>query len=110
MERTLAVTVASLLLVMTLILGLFALNGRFSPKQETLTSQSGVAAEEPAPTMTLGVYQGKLALFLGDGRYPNEIYNVRVRSLPPEDREKLAEGLSVSSEAELLRLLEDYSS
>ena len=110
MEHTLAITAAALLLVFTLVAGLFALCGPASPKQETVLPQSGVAALEASPSMTLGVYQGRLALFLGDGRYPNEVYDVWIRSLPPEDRENLSRGIFVSSEAELLRLLEDYTS
>ena len=110
MEHTLAVTTAALLLVITLIAALFALNGRSSPEEEALTPKSNISVEENFPAMSLGVYQGRLALFLGDGRYPNEIYDIRIRSLPPKDREKLAKGLPVASEEELFRLLEDYSS
>lgn len=109
MEHTFSVTAAALLLVITLTAALFALNGKFSPKEEALIPQNSVAMEE-SPTMTLGVYQGCLALFLGDGRYPNEIYDIRIRSLPLKDREKLNKGLPVASQEELSRLLEDYSS
>ena len=109
MERTLAVTVALLLIVFTVVSGAFALSGGFN-RQEAVALESELPVKEAPVSMTLGTYQGHLALFLGDGRYPNEIYDVLLRSLPPEDQKRLSDGLSVSSEAELRRLLEDFTS
>ena len=110
MEHTLAVTVAALLLVSVLILSAFALSGAFPPEEEAAKLQSGVPIEKEETKMILGAYQGRLALYIGDGRYPNEVYETWIRSLPEEDQKRIGEGIPVSSEAELALLLEDLTS
>ena len=111
MEHTLAVTVSALLLVFVLVFSAFALSGAFpSEKEEAAKLQSNIPVEETEKTMKLGAYQGRLALFIGDGRYPNEVYETRIRSLPEEDQKRISEGIFVSSEAELTLLLEDLTS
>ena len=110
MEHTLAITVSALLLVFVLVFSAFALSGAFSSEEEVTKLQSDIPVDETEKPMTLGAYQGHLALFIGDGRYPNEVYETLLRSLPEEDRKRISEGISVSSEAELALLLEDLTS
>ena len=111
MEHTLAITVSALLLVFALVFSAFALNGSFSSgKEEAAKLQSDIPVGKTEIEMKLGAYQGHLALFIGDGRYPNEVYETLLRSLPEEDRKRISEGIPVSSEAELSRLLEDLTS
>lgn len=111
MEHTLAITVSALLLVFALVFSVFSLSGALpSEKEEAAKLQSDIPVGKTEIEMKLGAYQGHLALFIGDGRYPNEVYETLLRSLPEEDRKRISEGIPVSSEAELSRLLEDLTS
>ena len=114
MERTFAITAAAILLSATIVLSLIYLSGGFSPKQEASVQKTDAPVSSEAETvpkkMKLGIYGGYLALFIGDGRYPNEIYEVTVRSLPETDRERLADGIEINSEAELREIIEDLTS
>ena len=95
MEHTFAASIAALLITGTVITGFFALENHFSPEEEK---------------MFLGVFEEKLALFVGKSQYPDTVYDFFIRNLPPEDRERLFEGIPVSSERELESLLEDFMS
>lgn len=113
MNHTLAVTAAALLIVALLVLAALALTGALDTGASgALASESGVSesASEAEKTMYLGIFEGKLALFVGESPYPNVVYDVMVRTLPEADRIRLAEGIPVADEAELARLLEDYTS
>ncbi len=112
MEHTLAITVCALLLTAVLVLGLFALTGFFSlPEETALAAENSAIAEEPAPQkLVLGIFEEKLALFVGTSPYPNKIYDFYARNLPLEDRERLLKGIEVASEEELFALLEDFTS
>ncbi len=111
MEHTFAATMAALLITGTVITGFFALENHFSPKEENLPAETGISvSEEEAEKMFLGVFEEKLALFVGKSQYPDTVYDFFIRNLPPEDREKLREGIPVSSEKELEALLEDFMS
>lgn len=69
---------------------------------------SPVAPERAA--YTLGVWEGQLAVFQGDNAFPQQLYEVSVAALPRVEQERLKNGIAVENEAELLRLLEDYTS
>lgn len=111
-EHTLAVTAAALIIVFCAVMGVFALSGFFGDKSPALASQSGVSASFSAPSeqMHLGVYNGYLALFIGESETPSETYDIMARTLPKEDRARLISGIPVDSEAELRRLIEDFTS
>ena len=66
--------------------------------------------EQEPEKVVLGVFEGKLALFAGKSPYPNIVYDFFIRNLPPEDQNRLFEGITVSSESELESLLEDFMS
>lgn len=111
MEHTLAVTAAALLLTAALVLCAFALSGFFSGEQADNSAQSAVLSGEAASEqMYLGIYRGYLALFVGTAEAPAETYDVMARTLPEADRARLSAGIPVAGEAELRRLLEDFTS
>ena len=64
-------------------------------------------------TYILKEHEGRLVLFIryvnGDEQYHTE-YDVSVATLPQADREKLKEGIEVSSYKEALGIAEDYIS
>ncbi len=61
-------------------------------------------------TYTVGIWEGKLAVFEPSTDYPMKLYDVAVASLPPEEQQKLRAGITVQSDGELQALLEDYTS
>ena len=111
MEHTFSATAALLFLVAAAVIGLFLLTGSFRPEEEVLPTENSVSASESKPQeMFLGIFEGKLALFIGESPYPNKVYDFMARVLPAEDQKRLSEGIKISSEEELEALLEDYMS
>ena len=41
---------------------------------------------------------------------PDEVFDVYVSTLPPEEQQRISAGIEVADEVELARLLEDYTS
>ena len=112
MEHTFSITAALLWATALAVIGLFAVTGFFENKERVLAAENP-ASEESAPQqqkMSLGVFEGKLALFIGESPYPNIVYDFLTRTLPEEDQNRLGEGIEVSSEEELQSLLEDFMS
>ena len=110
MEKSFAAAAAMLLAVSFLVFGLFALEEHFS-ESEVLQTEEKLDFEKPEPEKTLlGIFDGKLALFVGESPYPNRIYDFLTRNLPEKDRESLLEGIEINSEEELEALLEDFMS
>lgn len=71
--------------------------------------------EAPSPTeqpaaYTLGAFDGKLAVFEGDSRFPMKLYEVAIASLPSDEQQRLKDGIPVADAGALERLLEDYTS
>lgn len=58
----------------------------------------------------LGVYEGKVALWIDGISKPYYISEYSVQLLPPADQQRLEQGIKVRSREELNRLLEDYLS
>ncbi len=111
MEHTFKATVLMLVAVGVLVSGFFALN-KENPQSDIISakSESFVSEEEEPKTATLGIFEGKLALYRGNSPYPNVVYEFFVRNLPQEDQNRLSEGILISSERELETLLEDFMS
>ena len=87
----------------------------FSKKPEAEESQppvsSAVQESVPAqPSRVLGVWEGKLALYLGVNPVPDEVFDVFITTLPEEEQERLRAGIPITSDTELALLLEDYTS
>ena len=114
MERTFAAAAAAILITATLVLSAIALSGGFSEIKNASAETENVPvnseSEIPSEKMRLGVYSGHIALFIGDGRYPNEIYEALVRTLPESDRIRLQNGIEINSEDELREIIEDLTS
>ena len=117
MKHSLSLTAAALFLtgcaVFALMFGLgeaesSTLDGEAAA--EAGFSEGAAPAGESENKMFLREFDGKLALFVGEGRYPKKVYDLFVRSLPLEDRTRLSAGIEVSSEEELKSLLEDFTS
>ena len=77
-----------------------------------------VSADYSAPAVSsvaaaayrIGEWEGKLAVFLADSPSPDEVFDVYVSTLPPEEQQRISAGIEVADEVELARLLEDYTS
>ena len=109
MEHSFGAAVAALLITGAAVLGIFAFSEE--PEREAKIPENPVSvSEEERQKAVLGVFEGKLALFVGESPYPNIVYDFFVRNLPPEDQIRLSEGIFVSSESELESLLEDFMS
>jgi len=60
--------------------------------------------------LTLGIFQGYVALWKSGGSQPETVYPYSAALLPPADQADLAEGIDVESPEALARLLEDFLS
>lgn len=69
--------------------------------------QSGEQIETP---YTIREYNGNIAVFKGAAEVPEELYEVPVETLPEEDIKNLKNGIKVSDEKQLRRLIEDLTS
>ena len=119
MKHSLSLTAAALVFVCCAVFGLYAAAGQTPSSQEEAAESLSAAAPSPdrssapgeaAEERFLRIFDGRLALFTGSGRYPSEVYDLLVRTLPPEDQSRLETGIPISSDEELKRLLEDFMS
>ena len=55
------------------------------------------------------LHTGRLAIYRAGARYPMEVTDIEVDSLPLADQEALAEGIDLADEEAIAHLLEDYS-
>ncbi|HWP50687.1 MAG TPA: hypothetical protein VN626_03210 [Clostridia bacterium] len=80
--------------------------------QAAMDVESGVSAEQTQqkPRYLLSGYQGKLAVFMIGKKEPELVFDRYLHYLPDVDRQRLEEGIEVSDYAELLQLIEDYTS
>ena len=56
----------------------------------------------------LGIHEGRLTLWRDGEDRPEQIYAIRVDSLPPADRLQLRSGIRVATREEVWQLLENY--
>lgn len=63
-----------------------------------------------ATAFILGTYRGSVALWQDGKTKPIKVFPYSVSSLPSADQKALARGIRVESEAEILKLIEDYLS
>ena len=109
MEHTFLAALAAIFVTAAAVVFAMTLSKAPEKTGEAVFETAVSKAEEPQKTM-LGVFEGKLAVFEGESSYPNRVFDFMVRTLPPKDQKALSEGITVFSEEELLRLLEDYMS
>lgn len=72
-----------------------------TPVQEPTTGPTGYI---------LGVWDGKLAVFLAGSPTPDEVYDVYIVTLPEEEQQALQAGIAIPDEETLQKRLEDYTS
>ena len=73
-------------------------------------ADSSQAAEPSQPAYTLREYDGKLGVFPAGSDTPSQVIDIPISLLPPYDQAELQSGVSAADDAELARLLEDYTS
>ena len=66
--------------------------------------------EPSQPAYILREYDGKLGVFPADSDTPQEVIDVPISLLPPYDQAELSSGVPAADDAELSKLLEDYTS
>ena len=111
MEHTFAMTAALIIATSVFVAGAFALaDTAEEEKSAAVIEAENEMPQEETPEMMLGIFEGKLALYIGKSRYPDTVYDFFVRNLPPEDQNLLSEGIKISSEEELSKILEDFMS
>lgn len=74
--------------------------------------ESNVSAPQPEqkPRYLLTGHQGKLAVFMIGKKEPELVFDRYLHYLPDVDRMRLEKGIEVFDYAELLQLIEDYTS
>jgi hypothetical protein len=80
--------------------------------QAAMDVTSGVSTEATPqkPRYLLSGYEGKLAVFMIGKKEPELVFDRYLHYLPDVDRMRLEKGIEVSDYAELLQLIEDYTS
>lgn len=74
---------------------------------------AGFRDKEAVPTgqLVLGSYNGRVSIFDGgDMKTPLEVTDIDISALREADRSRLESGMEISSQEELLSLLEDLGS
>lgn len=66
--------------------------------------------DPPSSGYIIRDYDGKVAIFSVGSSVPEMVFDVYTRTLPEEDRERLASGVYVATYEELTALVEDYIS
>ncbi len=61
-------------------------------------------------TFLIGVHDGFIALWTPPEKAPAVVFPYAVTSLPPQDQQRVKEGIHIENEEELRLLLEDYLS
>lgn len=67
------------------------------------------APAEPRAKYAARIVDGRVAIYRADARYPIEVTDIEVTSLPRADQDALAEGIELADEEAIAHLLEDYS-
>ena len=80
--------------------------------QAAVDITSGISAQETPQKARylLSGYEGKLAVFMIGKKEPELVFDRYLHYLPDVDRMLLEKGIEVSDYAELLQLIEDYTS
>ena len=97
------VACAVVVLSVSVICGVAATTSN-SPSANTAVT----AVKEIADYGTLGVFEGRLALFC-DSDTPKEVYDVWVAALPPKEQARLAKGIPAPTREAFLALLQEYT-
>jgi steroid 5-alpha reductase family enzyme len=83
--------------------------GQTIHKEKEYLKQEAAAASELPVYCTVREMGGKLAVFRRDPEVPYMTLDVRISMLSDHDREQFEQGVELHSEAELKKLIEDFS-
>lgn len=96
------VLLGAMLIVLLSFLGVMLMQANEQPKEREATEDV---------VFVVGEWNGHLAVFEEGAAKPSKLYeDVWIVSFPPEEQERLANGIRVTSQAELNGVLEDYTS
>ncbi len=59
---------------------------------------------------TIKEYEGKIAVFKNSDKKPFTVYESYISLLPPQDRQRLENGIKVDNTTDLQKIIEDYTS
>ena len=59
---------------------------------------------------TIKEFEGRIAVFKNSDKAPFTVYESYVSLLPPQDRQRLQNGIRVDNTTDLQKILEDYTS
>ncbi len=80
----------------------------FSTQKETNISTDNMTKH--TVQYKISDHSGKLAVFKNNSDIPIKIYNIYLENLPATDRKEIIKGITCEDDAELQRLIEDYTS
>ena len=110
----LRILMVSFLVMILLILVAIFLSVDQPRASEPISSSSASSLESSASAThsayTIGVFDGKVAVFTGNSSTPTEIYDVYLQNLPLVDQEELARGIPIDDPQMLKIKIEDYIS
>lgn len=106
MQKTLlkCIGIVAFSLVVVTAVGVFSLSA--GETKDTVQQNTKVSV----PKYTFTVYQNKLALYERGFAMPVEIFDVYLDTLPKEEQKKIKAGICADSDAEIQKIIEDYTS
>lgn len=109
MRNGLSATIVSIFAAALLSVTLVKLT---APMENVSRNAQGVPMMEESGEFeyVLGEYGGRLAVFSSGSSNPDLVFNVYLQSLPALDRTQLESGITAKDYAELVSLIEDFTS
>lgn len=106
MQKTLLKCIGIVICIslVTAFVGIFSLSA--GETKDTVQQNTGVTE----PKYTFSVYQGRLALYERGFSMPVEIFDIYLDAFPQDEQEKITAGIYAESDAEIQKIIEDYTS
>ena len=105
MKHYILITIISILSITSIISNSIKLSSNSQPH-----SGKTVITEEEKIIYTLKDHNGRLALFESNNPKPMAVYEIFTSTLPETDQLDLKNGITVTSEKEAQKLIEEYTS
>lgn len=106
MQKTLLKCIEIILLAFVFVVFVGILSLHVGESKDTLQQNT----QMHIPKYTFSAYQGKLALYERGFAMPVEIFDVYLDSLPRDEQEKIVNGIFAETDAEIQKIIEDYTS
>ena len=110
MKRSLKILLLGCLIVTAAVMGAAAVKSIGADAGNNTTQVKAQYASTQDEEYFLRDWKGYVAVFRGDEDTPAELTDIETATLNNVDREKLRTGIPAAGKAELLSLLEDFSS